>query len=104
MSFNSMMGSLNHTVAEAFKEDDPVIWFNAPARMLNGIFDSRHYELEHDGEITTSELITTLAVIADPDDPIDAGETLKVRGTTYRVKDLRPDNQGMTVLALELTT
>jgi hypothetical protein len=94
--------ALNGVVSAVFSE--PVIWLAAPDRTLTGIFDSRHFEVTTpEGDVGRSELVTTLAIIADPDDPVKTGETLIARDKTYRVKDMRPDGQGMTVLELELS-
>lgn len=93
--------ALNDAVIDAFAEDDPVVWLDAPARTRNGVFDSRHYEQESGGEVGVSDLETTLAVKDDPDDPIAVGETLTVHGETWKIVDDRPDGQGMTVYVLQ---
>lgn len=91
--------ALNQATARTFGE--AVEWLDAPARAAGGIFDSRHFEAEGEGQVGVSQLVTTLTVDLADTGAIADGERLTVRGVTYRVADRRPDGQGMTVLVLE---
>jgi len=96
-----VFGPLNTAVVGAFAE--PVtITGSAGAIEARGIFDSRHFDVQlADGEVGVSELVTTLTVNEAETGVVEVGATVVVRATTYRVKDKRPDGQGMTVLELE---
>ncbi|HEX9647076.1 MAG TPA: hypothetical protein VGB88_06230 [Alphaproteobacteria bacterium] len=90
---------LNTAVEQTFAE--VVHWIDAFDRATSGIFDSRHVEIETEGQGVVSELVTTLGVKADEAEPIKTGERCEVRGVLYRIVDRRPDGQGMIVLLLE---
>lgn len=92
--------ALNRATAEAFAE--PVEWLDASGRTAKGIFDSRHFAAANEGGVAVSQLLTSLAVVDADAGTVAVGERVVVRGTTYVVKDRRPDGQGMTVLDLEL--
>ena len=94
---------LNRAVICAFSEPVTIIRDGSDATEIEvqGIFDSRHFEIDAGGEVAVSELVTTLAIAEDPGNLVAVGERLIARGVTYRMKDRRPDGQGMTVLELE---
>jgi hypothetical protein len=93
---------LNTAVVSAFAEP-ATITGNAGPVEARGIFDSRHFEVQSaEGDVGISELVTTLAVDLTETGPVAVGDTVVVRAASYRVKDMRPDGQGMTVLELEI--
>lgn len=70
---------------------------------FTGIFDAPHIAVDI-GEISISDRRPTF-LCRTSDIPSgaaggDAGDTLMVDGTTYRVVDLEPDGQGMTRIVL----
>lgn len=66
---------------------------------VDAIYDSKHFEMIESGVVGASELVTTIgvrsAVVAE------RGTAVVVRSTSYTVKDIRPDSEGMKVLELE---
>jgi hypothetical protein len=70
---------------------------------IKGIFDGPHLDVQFENAPVSDRRPSFLCRSADlPDGAADgdAGDTLAVRGATYRVIDLQPDAQGMTLLTL----
>lgn len=99
----SIFDLVNTAVTRAFDDDAPItLTRNGVETAIEGIFDSRYYEVETgEGLVGGSTLTTTVSVDLAATGPIARGDGITARGTAYRVKDLRPDGQGMTVLELE---
>lgn len=92
--------ALNSAVLDVFGDDpetQPVTIGGAP---VQAIYDSRHFANE-DGEVGTSDLITTIAVRTAALPIITDDTIIVVRGTQYRRWEARPDGQGMTTIQLE---
>lgn len=72
---------------------------------LRAVFDSRHYEVAgEDGMAAGTTRVTTVSVReADvtPGRAARQGDGVAARGTEYRIRDVRPDGQGMAVWELE---
>lgn len=95
-------GPLNTAIVSVFSEPVTITGSTGSVE-TRGIFDSRHFEVQSaEGDVGISELVTTLAVDLTETGPVAAGDMVVVRAATYRVKDMRPDGQGMTVLELEI--
>lgn len=95
--------AMNRAVMRTFGDnEEDVIWLDKPSRRRQGIFDSRHWPSDLDGEVAVSELITTLSVESDPLDIIAKGERVNVRGVEYRITDKEPQGEGWELLRLEL--
>ncbi len=95
----------NDAVGAIYNEAVEPIWLDAPNRRLSGVFDSRYFEAIPlaEGEVGISTKIVSMAVKNDPLDGPIVGERVIVRDTRYRIKDKRPDGEGMAVLELEQT-
>jgi hypothetical protein len=93
---------LNTACRRAFGETVEIVWLDSD-RTANGIYDSRHFAdpQPREGQ-PASILLTTLAVVDAEAGEVSTGERLIARNVQYRVKDTRPDGQGMTWLDLEL--
>lgn len=97
-----MFADLNATVANAFGETVTLLRAGQPDLTVRAVFDSRHYQVGTTGDgAPVSSMITTLSVVDADTGPLRRGDRILARGVAYRVKDLRPDGQGMTTLDLE---
>lgn len=70
---------------------------------FTGIFDAPHIAIEFGDVAISDRRPTFLCRTSDvPSGAVggDAGDTLLVDGTTYRIIDLEPDGQGMTRIVL----
>jgi len=92
---------LNAVCAATFGEP---VTIRRPGRadaVVTGIFNSRHYEADAGPGGTVSTLETSVTVVDADSGPVPRESTVEARGIAYRVSDLRPDGQGMTVLVLK---
>ena len=91
--------ALNSAVLDTFGDPDtlPVTIGGVPVR---AIYDSRHFANE-DGEVGSSDLITTITVPTAGLPAITDDTIIVVRGELYRRWELRPDGQGLTTIQLE---
>jgi hypothetical protein len=94
-------GSLNSAVMSAFAETVAVQWLDSP-RTDNGIFESRHYVDEGEGEVGVSTRRTSLSVKVNASHPYATEERLIVRDVQYKITDIRDDEGGMVALDLEV--
>lgn len=69
---------------------------------VRGVFDSRPFAIEGEGEAPVSEVQVTASFRRAEIEPVAEGDTLEARGQVWIVRDVRPDGEGMVVLALEL--
>lgn len=95
--------NLNRVVRKAFKDKDPVrlVTPSGSAIPIEAPYDSRHYEVAS-GEATVSALLTSVTVDLAQTGPVTTEHRIEARGILYRIADVRPDGQGMAVLALEV--
>ena len=91
---------LNDVVLDVFGEPDGVLGVTIDGAEVRAIYDSRHYASE-DGEVGTSDLITTISVRTSDLPLVNDDTVIVARGKDYRCYEQRPDGQGMTVLQLE---
>jgi hypothetical protein len=76
---------------------------------VNGVFDSRYFALDDEGRIGASTLITTFGFRLCDLDPrplgllslVPSNTTFTLRGTAYKLSDIKPDGQGFAVAELE---
>ncbi len=94
-------GSMNKTVQSTFSDPIVVVRQNGADTTTRGTFDSRHIEVEGDGQISVSTLVTTMLVDLDDTGAIGTDDRIAHASNLYRVTDQRPDGQGMTILELE---
>lgn len=92
--------SLNRIANSVFGEPATISRGGAPSS-IQGVFDSRHVEIDVGGGAMVTALVTTLAVVDSSAGAVSRGDTITVRGGSYRLADTRPDAQGMTLLILE---
>lgn len=92
--------ALNSAVLDTFGDEPGVLGVTIDGVPVRAIYDSRHFATE-DGEVGTSDLITTISVRTS-DLPLITDDTVIVaRGVEYRRYEARPDGQGMTTIQLE---
>lgn len=104
---------LNPQVVRIFGEGSGVLLQCAgfPDQVVGGIYDSRYFALNDNGEIGGSTLVKCVSIQTSTVNPaiVDAGGRLNpatvvtVRGVAYAITDQKPDGQGMTVVYLENT-
>jgi hypothetical protein len=92
--------SLNNITSAVFGEQATITHGGTPST-VTGVFDSRHVEIDVGGGALVSAVVTTLAVVDSASGAVSRGDPITVRGGSYRVADLQPDAQGMTLLILE---
>ncbi|HDK41519.1 MAG TPA: hypothetical protein ENG93_02540 [Nitrospirae bacterium] len=66
---------------------------------VNGIFDN-DYEAADLGEGAVEASVPTFLYKSSDISNVQQGMTLVVNGTTYKVREIRPDGTGMTLLVL----
>lgn len=95
------LGPMNDAVIATWGE--AVTLYLPGGTAIEGVYDSRHYEVA-DGEAGGSSKITTVAVReADAEAVTEFVTELDARGVSYRVTEKRGDGGGWVVLALERT-
>lgn len=72
---------------------------SGPLKTVRVVFDNEYGQTVLGGVIIENSDPTAYVRTADVPDITNAA-SLSVRGTTYRVKEIRPDGQGITVLIL----
>jgi hypothetical protein len=100
--------AVNDVALAAFGETEGFDWrsqSNVLGEGLQGIFDARHYSAEVDGEVGISEYspaLTCRRADVNYGEPggIAVDHVITLRETDYRVKDMRPDSEGMVVIVL----
>ncbi len=98
-----LFSDLNTAVIDAFGETVAIRRDGQPDLTVQAVFDSRHYQVDTtDNGAPVSSLITILSVADADTGPIRRGDRILARSASYRVKDVRPDGQGMTALDLEI--
>ena len=73
------------------------IWIST----INGILDKESEDIEGGGEVGVIYSITTFTCRTSDCSSAGFGDSLATGGTTYTVREVRPDGNGMTVLTLE---
>ena len=71
------------------------------ASTINGILDKESEDIEGGGEVGVIYSITTFTCRTSDCSSAGFGDSLATGGTTYTVREVRPDGNGMTVLTLE---
>ena len=71
------------------------------AATISGILDKESDDIESGGEVGVVYSITTFTCRTSDVSSASFGDSLAVGGTTYAVRKVEPDNNGMTVLTLE---
>jgi hypothetical protein len=76
---------------------------------VKGVFDSRYFALDDQGQIGGSTLITTFGFRLGDLDPRSLGltdlvpsdTTFTIRGVIYKLSDIKPDSEGWATVQLE---
>ena len=71
------------------------------ASTINGNLDKESEDIEGGGEVGVIYSITTFTCRTTDVSSASFGDSLAVGGTTYTVRKVEPDNNGMTVLTFE---
>ena len=82
----------------------PVTWQSAAgSAQLPAIFDAEHLAVSGLGEVEVSSAAPQIVCRA-ADLPADAaqGDTVTIDGTSYAVRDIRPDGTGVVTVMLEV--
>ncbi len=71
------------------------------ASTINGILDKDSEDIEGGGEVGVIYSVTTFTCRTSDVPSVAFGDSLATGGTTYTVREVRPDTHGMTELTLE---
>ncbi len=71
------------------------------ASTINGILDKDSEDIEGGGEVGVIYSITTFTCRTSDVSSAAFGDSLATGGTTYTVREVRPDTHGVTILTLE---
>ena len=71
------------------------------ASTISGILDKESDDIESGGEVGVVYSITTFTCRTTDVSSASFGDSLAVGGTTYTVRKVEPDNNGITILTLE---
>jgi hypothetical protein len=97
----TMFDVIGRASVSVFGEDVTVERPGWPAQTFKAIFDSAFYE-GLGGEFPAADLVTTIS-FRDHDAPdIPVESVVIARGARYKVRERRPDSEGMSVFELEM--
>jgi hypothetical protein len=76
---------------------------------VNGVFDSRYFALDDQGQIGASALVTTFGFRIRDIDPrplgllylVPSNTTFTIRRVIYKLSDIKPDSEGWATAILE---
>lgn len=68
---------------------------------ISGLFDNEHYAVDTGGSVPVTMQQPVFVCLTSAVSGIEQNDILTISSTQYRVRDIRPDGQGMTTLALE---
>ena len=101
-----LFGVMNKACVAAFmdREDDQGVVTirrgSGPAVSVPAIFDASYYAAD-DGEFASVDLVTTISVRIVDAPGVAVDDLVTARGQNFRVRERRPDSEGMIVLELE---
>lgn len=96
----AIFDGIEDAVNAAFGEAITLTRAGEAAVEIEGVFDARHFVSEVPGEVPVSDYQIFVTVRRDAAGEVAEGDRVEARGTLYRVNDVRPDSEGVVVLAL----